>query len=77
MLRIYCHLRWDIPGCLIYNSALKPFKTAEIRVRIRNLLDQREKLRKKYSGMIGMLLPASRSDLLLPDSRKIIRFVEN
>ncbi len=32
----------------------KPFEIEELRVRIRNLLEQRERLRKKYTGMIGM-----------------------
>ncbi len=32
----------------------KPFDITELKVRIRNLLDQREHLRKKYSGMVGL-----------------------
>jgi DNA-binding response OmpR family regulator len=33
---------------------IKPFSTDELLVRIRNLLKQRERLRKKYSNMIGV-----------------------
>jgi signal transduction histidine kinase/DNA-binding response OmpR family regulator len=32
----------------------KPFRIDELKARIRNLLDQRERLKKKYSSMIGM-----------------------
>ena len=32
----------------------KPFRNDELRVRIRNLLEQRERLKRKYSGMVGM-----------------------
>jgi DNA-binding response OmpR family regulator len=32
----------------------KPFNIKELKVRIKNLLDQREQLRKRYSGMIGL-----------------------
>jgi len=32
----------------------KPFKIEELKVRISNLLEQRERLRKKYSAMIGL-----------------------
>ena len=33
---------------------LKPFSMDELKVRISNLLEQREKLKRKYSGMIGL-----------------------
>lgn len=33
---------------------VKPFRNDELRVRIRNLLEQRERLKRKYSGMVGM-----------------------
>ena len=32
----------------------KPFDMAELRVRVRNLLTQRKKLKKKYMGMVGL-----------------------
>jgi DNA-binding response OmpR family regulator len=32
----------------------KPFDMAELKARIRNLLDQREKLKQKYLGMVGL-----------------------
>jgi signal transduction histidine kinase/DNA-binding response OmpR family regulator/streptogramin lyase len=32
----------------------KPFDLAELKARIRNLLEQREKLKQKYSGMVGL-----------------------
>jgi len=33
---------------------IKPFRNEELRVRIRNLLEQRERLKRKYSGLVGM-----------------------
>ncbi len=33
---------------------IKPFRNEELKVRIRNLLEQRERLKRKYSGMVGI-----------------------